>query len=216
MEGYSDNNPKTAFGALKTPINLVPPSAIEAEAEAFRLGAKKYGPYNWRQKRISSSVYYAAAMRHLFAWWQGEDTDPESGAPHLGHARACLALVIDAKKYGMLNDDRPGCGQLPPDVVPAVQPPPTLSPAGAAVAGCPIEGFPTGSQEQGYIVTETGLYFMAEGGGLTKDISKAWLYTKATYDVLAAQFPECGNRWEPLPKSSMFAPVVADRHYGDR
>lgn len=142
MGGYPDDNPKTVFGAQKAPINLVPPSAIEAEAGAFALGAKKYGAYNWRLKRISASVYYAAAMRHMFAWWQGEDIDPESGAPHLGHARACMALAIDAKKYGMLNDDRPGIGKLPPELADVVPAPKPLSPVDAAVAICPIEGFP--------------------------------------------------------------------------
>lgn len=105
--GYPDDNPKTAHGAQKCPLHLIPPPALTAEAEVFGLGAKKYGAYNWRKHRVSASVYQAAALRHLMAWWEGESTDPESGQSHLAHARACLAIVLDAEKHGKLNDDRP-------------------------------------------------------------------------------------------------------------
>lgn len=102
-----DNNPKTAYGVKKTPLHLIPPSALIAEAEVFGLGARKYGPYNWRENSVSSSVYQAAALRHLLAWWNGESIDPESGQSHLAHARACLGILIDAESHGSLNDDRP-------------------------------------------------------------------------------------------------------------
>lgn len=102
-----DTNPKTAFGVRKTPVHLVPPPALLALAEVMGLGAKKYGPYNWREHAVSASVYQAAAMRHLLAWWSGEEVDPESGQSHLAHAMACCAIVLDAKAVGKLNDDRP-------------------------------------------------------------------------------------------------------------
>jgi hypothetical protein len=102
-----DTNPKTKFGVQKTPLHLVPPVALIAEAGVFGLGAVKYGPYNWREHSVSASVYYAAAMRHLLAWWSGEHVDPESGESHLAHARACLAIVLDAAAVGKLIDDRP-------------------------------------------------------------------------------------------------------------
>ena len=106
-EGYPDQNPKTRFGVKKAPLHLVPPSALYAMAEAFKVGGEKYGPYNWREASISSSVYYAAALRHLTAWWDGEDLDPETGNEHIWHAMACLALLVDGKAAGKLNDDRP-------------------------------------------------------------------------------------------------------------
>jgi hypothetical protein len=105
--GYPDDNPKTVHGVAKCPLHLIPPPALLAEAEVFGLGAKKYGAYNWREHRVSASVYQAAALRHLMAWWDGESTDPESGQSHLAHARACLGIVLDAEKHGRLNDDRP-------------------------------------------------------------------------------------------------------------
>lgn len=106
-EGYKDGNPKTIYGEQKTPMDLVPPSAIRTEARVFKHGADKYGAYNWRDKTVSSSVYYAAALRHLTAWWDGENRDPDSGEHHLAHVRACMAIVIDAAGLGRLNDDRP-------------------------------------------------------------------------------------------------------------
>jgi len=102
-----DNNPKSAFGVQKSPVHLIPTPALTEEAEAFLQGAKKYGAYNWRSNSVAASVYYAAALRHLFRWWEGEDRDPESGALHLAHARACLAIVIDAAHLDKLIDDRP-------------------------------------------------------------------------------------------------------------
>lgn len=105
--GYPDDNPKTVHGVQKTPMHLIPPPALEAEANVFGLGAKKYGPYNWREHQVSASVYQAAALRHLMAWWERQDTDPESGQSHLAHARACLGIVLDAERHGKLNDDRP-------------------------------------------------------------------------------------------------------------
>lgn len=105
--GYPDNNPKTAFGAKKIPLEVVPPSAVHALAEAFADGAKKYGPYNWREKSISSSIYYGACLRHITAWWDGEDLAPDSGIHHLHHAMACLAMLVDGNSVGKLNDNRP-------------------------------------------------------------------------------------------------------------
>lgn len=107
MSVLPDGNPKTVFGAAKCPLHLVPPSAVQAEAWAFKLGAEKYGPYNWRDIPVTASTYLAAALRHIQAYQDGEDLDPESGRPHLGHARACLAILIDAGDVGALNDDRP-------------------------------------------------------------------------------------------------------------
>lgn len=108
--GYPDNNPKTALGSKKLPLEVVPPSAMHALAEAFADGANKYGSYNWRSKTVSSSIYYAAALRHMQAWWDGEDVASDSRIHHLHHALACLAIVVDAGSIGKLNDNRPPKG----------------------------------------------------------------------------------------------------------
>lgn len=110
MKSYPDNNPKTAIGARKVPLHLVPPAAKHYLAEALADGAKKYGPYNWRDASISISVYKAAMERHMDAFWDGEDCAADSGVHHVAHAMACCALILDAMSVGKLHDDRPTRG----------------------------------------------------------------------------------------------------------
>lgn len=71
-------------------------------------GARKYGPYNWRGNAVVARIYIDAAMRHLLAWLEGEETAEDSGVHHLGHAMACCAILLDAQETGNLIDDRPG------------------------------------------------------------------------------------------------------------
>ncbi len=66
----------------------------------------KYGRSNFRAVGVRASIYYDAASRHLNAWFEGEAVDPDSGLPHLAHALACLAIIVDAEAAGKLNDDR--------------------------------------------------------------------------------------------------------------
>jgi hypothetical protein len=103
-------NPKDRVGRLKPSLNLIPASAQIIESLVMALGAKKYGPYNWRDKQVAATVYIAAAMRHLLSWLDREDDDSESGVSHLGHARACLGILLDAQSLGKLVDDRPQTG----------------------------------------------------------------------------------------------------------
>lgn len=100
-------NPKDRIGITKPPIHLVPPVAVIHEAMAFKDGAAKYGPYNWRGESVSASVYIAACLRHVMSWQDGEAMSQDSRVHHLGHARACLAIILDAESVGMLVDDRP-------------------------------------------------------------------------------------------------------------
>ena len=110
MDGYPDNNPKTVLGVKKVPLHLVPPSVKHFLAEAFADGAQKYGPYNWRDKKVSSSVYIGALHRHIDAWWDGEDIATDSKKHHLAHALACIGILVDALATGNLIDDRPTPG----------------------------------------------------------------------------------------------------------
>ena len=104
--GYPDDNPKTQYGEQKPKVSSTPTLAIREMGKVFELGAKKYGRYNWRLHAVSATVYYDAAWRHLTAWFDGEDIDPESGVSHLAHAMACMAILMDAEYHGNLNDNR--------------------------------------------------------------------------------------------------------------
>lgn len=101
------DNPKQAAGDAKDPLGLVPRSVLHHMARVLRNGAAKYGPWNWRDKPIETLTYVHATMRHLTAYGDGEDTDPESGLPHLAHALASLAVLVDGIEHGA-KDTRPG------------------------------------------------------------------------------------------------------------
>lgn len=104
-------NPKDRIGMHKPPLHLIPGVALVEEAMAFKDGAKKYGPYNWRDEKVSASIYIGAALRHIHEWFDGEERAADSGRHHLAHARACLAIILDAASCGQIVDDRPKPGK---------------------------------------------------------------------------------------------------------
>lgn len=104
---YPDDNPKTAIGAMKPGVQAIPPIAILELGRGMQDGEDKYGRMNYRENRVTAATYYNGAMRHLMAWWDGEDDAPDSGVTHLGHAMANCAILLDAEALGKLNDDRP-------------------------------------------------------------------------------------------------------------
>ena len=101
------SNPKDLFGLQKVSFTKVSAIAMAHFAMAMMDGARKYGPYNWRDKPVIASIYIDAAMRHLLAWFEGEETADDSRVHHLGHAGACCAILLDAQEHGVLIDDRP-------------------------------------------------------------------------------------------------------------
>ena len=106
-------NPKTAIGRTKPAmVSVIPTASLLHLGEVMKLGATKYGPFNWRETPVPAEVYVDAAMRHLLSWFDGEDRDPESGMSHLGHVMACCAIIIDAQENGMLDDNRPKAGRV--------------------------------------------------------------------------------------------------------
>lgn len=109
MAAETSTNPKRAFGVRKPSAQFIPPVALIEESVVMALGAAKYGAFNWQQDPVDASTYYSAAIRHLLQWFSGEDRDQESGASHLAHVRACMAILLDAQASGKLVDDRPQC-----------------------------------------------------------------------------------------------------------
>jgi hypothetical protein len=103
-------NPKQRHGDRKVNLALVPPAADVYMALAFTEGARKYGPYNWRAKSVEIMTYIGAAKRHLDAYLDGQDNDPDTGYPHIAHALACLGIIADATETGCAVDNRPPAG----------------------------------------------------------------------------------------------------------
>lgn len=100
-------NPKDLLGTNKLPLHLWPSTATALGCIALLNGALKYGRTNWRVSGVRATVYLDAAMRHITAYLEGEEVDPDDGVPHLGAALASLAIVADAMFAGTLEDDRP-------------------------------------------------------------------------------------------------------------
>lgn len=96
------------FKAQKVPLDLIERAWIEDVARALATGSKKYGRFNWRGSGVLTSQYVAASLRHIFAYADGEDLDPESGISHLAHACAGLMILHDSHHRHPECDDRPG------------------------------------------------------------------------------------------------------------
>lgn len=112
----STENPKEQAGRQKCPMHLLSPSAMRETANALGSGARKYGARNYRTSGINATTYVGAILRHITAWNDGEDNDPESGLSHIAHASACADILLDCMATGMMNDDR---SKKPPRTNPA-------------------------------------------------------------------------------------------------
>lgn len=104
-------NPKDILGQKKPQLWLIPGAALVETSLAFKDGASKYGPYNWRENPVLYSIYIDAALRHIHSLLDGEDKASDSGIHHASHAIACLCIILDALSVGNLIDDRPPKGK---------------------------------------------------------------------------------------------------------
>lgn len=107
QSGAKPTNPKDAIGIRKAPLSTVPLGVIVEVGTGMLEGSAKYGRHNYRCAGIRESVYFDATMRHLIAYWEGEDIDPDSGLSHLTKALCSLVVWRDAQVQGMATDDRP-------------------------------------------------------------------------------------------------------------
>lgn len=108
-----DSNPKDAIGVLKIALTYVSLPVILEVALGMMEGAFKYGRHNYREAGVRASVYVDATFRHLAAFWEGEDFDPDIQAKcgidvsHITKAIASLTVLRDSMIRGNWVDDRP-------------------------------------------------------------------------------------------------------------
>lgn len=93
------------YDSGKPRLDLVSRDALEELGKVLGFGADKYGANNW-SKGMDWSRCYGAALRHIMASLDREDSDPESGLDHLAHAMANLMFLLEYKKKAVGNDDR--------------------------------------------------------------------------------------------------------------
>lgn len=102
-----DPNTGGEKGAKLARFDLIPPEALWALAEQYGRGSLKYADRNW-ERGYKWSLSFAALMRHAWAWWRGEDIDPETGASHMS-AVAWHALALYTFRHRNIGtDDRSG------------------------------------------------------------------------------------------------------------
>lgn len=96
----------TKYDSGKIRLELLPPEFLESVADILTFGASKYGDRNW-EKGMAWSRPFGALMRHMWAWFRGEDCDPETGKSHLWHAGCNIAFLITYEERQIGHDDRP-------------------------------------------------------------------------------------------------------------
>ena len=94
---------------LKAPLSYVSMPVMFEVGLGMLEGGHKYGRHNYRVIGVRASIYFDATMRHLSAWWEGEDFDPDSRArlSHLSKAISSLTVLRDSMIQGKFTDDRP-------------------------------------------------------------------------------------------------------------
>lgn len=90
----------------KVDLTMLTIEMLELVSRVREFGAKKYARNNFKITGFKYTRSLAAALRHIFAFLNGEDNDPESGLSHLGHAICCLEHLIYDTKHHPENDDR--------------------------------------------------------------------------------------------------------------
>ena len=93
------------FDEGKAPMSLISNEFLTQVAMVMEFGKKKYAAHNWRQG-FDWNRPLDASLRHIHAFTDGEDKDPESGLSHLAHAACCLMFLIEFEKTHKHLDNR--------------------------------------------------------------------------------------------------------------
>lgn len=107
MNDTKEVNPKDMAASTRVRFSAVPMNVVAEAALGMTEGMSKYGRHNYRIAGARASVQYDAAMRHLNAWWEGEDIDAKSGLSHITKTITALIVLRDCQMRGIVVDDRP-------------------------------------------------------------------------------------------------------------
>jgi len=89
----------------KPDYSLLTRGMLEPMVRALMFGEKKYSRFNYKTG-FKNTRLTAAALRHIMAYQDGEDNDPESGISHLAHAMVALGMLLDNKANNVLEEGR--------------------------------------------------------------------------------------------------------------
>lgn len=111
--------PKLSFGATRVTdettggqkdakledLGQIDPHALRILAKVAAMGGEKYSRGNF-MKGYAWSLNFAAMNRHMLAFWEGEDVDPESGLSHMAHAAWHALALVTFSTRDLGTDDR--------------------------------------------------------------------------------------------------------------
>lgn len=89
----------------KPDLSMISYELMVEVAKVRGFGAIKYARDNWK-RGFKYTRSCAAALRHIFAFLNGEDLDNESGLSHIAHAICCLEHLLYDTIHHADNDDR--------------------------------------------------------------------------------------------------------------
>lgn len=92
------------YNSGKLQWSLVHYPSLEPMVKVLEFGAEKYDRHNWK-KGLEVTKICESMLRHIYAFLDGENNDPESNISHIGHIQAnamFLAYMVD--KHPNLDD----------------------------------------------------------------------------------------------------------------
>ena len=85
---------------------LMPWPALRKILRVLMYGAKKYEPFNWKHVSDPKTRYINATLRHLIAYAEGEEIDPESGHHHLAHAGCNILFLLSYQEFAKVISEK--------------------------------------------------------------------------------------------------------------
>ena len=98
ISGYASR-----FNAGKPQWSIVDFKSLEPMVRVLEFGSVKYSRDNWK-KGMPINEICDSLMRHLVAYMDGEELDPESGLSHIGHIQ-CNAMFLSYMENKNKNDE---------------------------------------------------------------------------------------------------------------
>lgn len=105
----------------KTEFHLIPVDGLAELGRVYSFGAKKYAPRNWERGMLWSRCYNSL-LRHLYAYWNGERNDQETGLHHMAHvAWNAVALLVYSLRGIGIDDRKANPAEAPAPAIQATQ-----------------------------------------------------------------------------------------------